>query len=291
MAPFAPFYSEQLFRDLNNVSGRIDQESVHLSYYPEYHADWVNKPLEEKMGLAQEITTHALSLRKKEDVRVRQPLNKIIVATVDDNIRKQIQEVEDLIKSEINVKEIDYMEDSSDIVVKSAKPNFKKLGPKYGKKMKSIQQVVEGLDQDAISKLESEGQLALDVEGETIELGLDDVDILTEDIPGWQVATTGKITIALDVTITEELQNEGLARELVNRIQHMRKQEGLAVTDNIRVWIAAEEPLQKAVEAYKAYICHETLTRQLHVDANNIQGEPFDIHEYKVVVALEKTEN
>jgi isoleucyl-tRNA synthetase len=288
IAPFAPFYAERLFQDLNSVSGRIHQESVHLSYYPAYQAEWVDKPLEGRMGMAQEITTQALSLRKREDVRVRQPLNRIILATADDTALEQVKAVEDLIKSEVNIKAIDYMADTSDIVVKSAKPNFKKLGPKYGKKMKSIQQVVENLDQGAIQQLETDQQLEIEVEGERIELGLDDVDILTEDIPGWQVATTGKVTIALDITITEDLQQEGLARELVNRIQTLRKQKGLAVTDTIEVEVSADDTLQQAIAAYQDYICRETLAKQLTTKAGDGQGEMVQIQEHEAGLALAK---
>ncbi len=288
MAPFAPYYSEQLFRDLNNVSGRMNYESVHLSFYPEYQADWVNKPLEEKMGLAQDITTQALSLRKKENVRVRQPLNRIIVATADENLLKQIREVEDLVKSEVNVKDIDYMEDSSDIVLKSVKPNFKKLGPKYGKQMKAIQKVVESLDQDAINKLEQEGKLRIEVDGETIDLGAEDVEVLTEDIPGWQVATTGKVTIALDVTITEGLKNEGLARELVNRIQNLRKDKGLEVTDHIHVAVGADQTLAQAINAYHDYIAHETLARELAVKNHLQNGELVQIKDIETKLTIDK---
>ena len=288
IAPFAPFYAERLFQDLNSVSGRIHQESVHLSYYPAYQAEWVDKPLEGRMGMAQEITTQALSLRKREDVRVRQPLNRIILATADDTALEQVKAVEDLIKSEVNIKAIDYMADTSDIVVKSAKPNFKKLGPKYGKKMKSIQQVVENLDQGAIQQLETDQQLEIEVEGERIQLGLDDVDILTEDIPGWQVATTGKVTIALDITITEDLQQEGLARELVNRIQTLRKQKGLAVTDTIEVEVSADDTLQQAIAAYQDYICRETLAKQLTTKAGDGQGEMVQIQEHEAGLALAK---
>jgi len=259
-----------------------------LSYFPEYHEVWVNKALEEKMELAQEITTHALSLRKKEDVRVRQPLNKIIVATVDENMRKQIREVEDLIMSEINVKAIDYMEDTSDIVVKSIKPDFKKLGPRYGKKMKAIKEVVENLDQETINQLEKAGSLTLDLEGESIELGRDDVELITEDIPGWLVATTGQVTMALDVTITEALQNEGLARELVNRIQNLRKSQGLAVTDHINIALNTDEAVSSAVEQFHKYISRETLARELNVNGNLKNGETVRILEHDTVVKLEK---
>ncbi|MBP5759267.1 MAG: isoleucine--tRNA ligase, partial [Bacteroidales bacterium] len=233
MAPIAPFFSERMFRDLNNVTHRIDAESVHHTEFPAYNESVVDKALEQRMQLAQKISSMVLSLRKRSNLRVRQPLAKIMIPVADEFQRQQIEKVAHLITSEVNVKEIEYLDAANNVLVKSAKPNFKTLGPRYGKIMKAIAAAVTAFSQADIAKIETEGRYNMVVEGQDVELLLSDVEIATQDIPGWVVANEGTLTVALDVTLTQELKNEGIARELVNRIQNIRKDSDFAVTDKI----------------------------------------------------------
>ena len=265
MAPIAPFFSERMFRDLNNVTHRIDAESVHHTEFPAYNESVVDKALEQRMQLAQKISSMVLSLRKRSNLRVRQPLAKIMIPVADEFQRQQIEKVAHLITSEVNVKEIEYLDAANNVLVKSAKPNFKTLGPRYGKIMKAIAAAVTAFSQADIAKIETEGRYNMVVEGQDVELLLSDVEIATQDIPGWVVANEGTLTVALDVTLTQELKNEGIARELVNRIQNIRKDSDFAVTDKIVVDLLSNPEWDGAVQQYMDYICSETLTASLNL--------------------------
>ncbi len=267
-APVAPFFSERLFVDLNTVTKKQNAESVHLTDFPGADEDMIDSKLEERMQLAQKISSMVLALRKKVNIRVRQPLQKMMVPILDETFRKQLLDVEQLILSEVNVKEMDYLDDTAGILVKKIKPNFKSLGPRYGKMMKQIAAMIVAFTQDDIQAMENTGEARFEIDGQEIHVTLDDVEIMSEDIPGWLVANEGKITVALDVTITDELRNEGIARELINRIQNMRKDKGFEVTDQIVLQVEKRNEINDAVLNNNDYICSETLAVQLcYVDS------------------------
>ena len=258
-SPIAPFFSDRLFVDLNNVSGKHNVESVHLTDFPVVNDELIDKDLEERMELAQKISSMVLSIRKKNFLRVRQPLAKIIIPVFSDYTLVHIKAVEDLILSEVNVKTIEYLTDSTGILIKKIKPNFKSLGPKYGKMMKQLANAIQDIDQDDIKKLEDKGYFSLIIGDDNFEITLDDVEISTEDIPGWSVANDGQTTVALDITVTPELREEGLAREFVNRIQNLRKDKGYEVTDRIKLLVENNELTNNALINFNDYICSETL--------------------------------
>ena len=258
-SPIAPFFSEQLYRDLNGVTNKLAFKSVHLSDFPLADNSCVNKKLEERMEMAQQFSSMILSLRKKANIRVRQPLQAIMIPVSDAEMAQQIKDVENLILSEVNVKEINYLSVDAGVLIKKIKPNFKTLGPKYGKLMKDISILLAGYSQYDIRQLELNGVQQLEIDGQHITLTLEDVEITTEDIPGWTVATQDKLTVALDMTLTEALMQEGLVRELVNRVQNQRKDQGFEVTDNILLEIKAGDDLKAAIDSFKEYIETETL--------------------------------
>lgn len=262
-SPIAPFFMDKLFSDLNKVSGKHDAESVHLAYFPKANENFIDLNLEGQMDIAQRVSSLVLSLRKKEKIKVRQPLQKVMVPILDPTFKSRIEHVKDLILAEVNVKEMELLEDTTGVLVKKIKPNFKTIGPKYGKQMKAISAMVNGWDQQAIAEVETNGGWNGEVDGTVIELTLEDFDIQAEDIPGWLVASEGGITVALDITISEELRNEGIARELINRIQNFRKESGLEVTDKIRLTIASTDEIQQAVATNKTYICEEVLATDI----------------------------
>jgi len=264
-APLAPFYADQLFTDLNKVSGRYKDESVHLSDFPKYDAKYIDKELEEKMEIAQSISSMVLGLRRKVSIKVRQPLTKLMVPILDEKFRKQLMAVESIILSEVNVKELEYLSDTSGVLVKRIKPNFKELGPKFGKSMKSISSSVANMTQKDISQLEKTGSFMLNIPEGPIEIGIKDVEILSEDIPGWLVSNEGRFTVALDITITEDLRNEGIARELVNRIQNLRKEAGFDVTDKIHISILKHNAINNAIEIHREYIASQTLAKEIEL--------------------------
>ena len=264
-SPIAPFFCERLFIDLNSVTGRFKVDSVHLSGFPQVDLSLIDQGLEERMELAQKIASMVLSIRKSTKLRVRQPLNKIIIPLMSDHMRVQIDAVKSLILSEVNVKELEYITDTAGILVKKVKPDFKKLGPRYGKLMKQLAVAVLAISQEEITILEKEGKLSLYVDGQPVELLLDDVEILSEDIPGWQVASMGPLTVALDITITPELQKEGVAREVINRIQNLRKDKGFDVTDNIWVKFQSHPDIDEAVLQNISYICAEILAQSFEI--------------------------
>lgn len=288
MAPFSPYYAERLFKDLNDVTGRHEAESVHLSYLPAYDGSKVDHDLEERMDIAQEITSLALSLRKKADIRVRQPLNKLMIPVMDHRLKEQIEQVRELILNEVNVKDIEFITDTSAIMVKKVKPDFKKLGPKYGQKIKGIQKALASLDQKSINEFERNESMDLTVDDEIITLRLDDVEILSEDIPGWLVSSTGKLTVAMDITITDELKYEGITRELVNRVQNLRKQRDLEVTDNIELIVENHPELAEAIERFRNYICRETLANSLSLDSDMKDEEEVSIEDLNIKINLKK---
>jgi len=261
-APIAPFYSDSLFCDLNDITGNDPSHSVHISEWPTMNETEIDHDLEQRMALAQTASSLALSLRKKENIRVRQPLQKIMIPVIDAEFEKHLKQVEDLILSEVNVKKLQYIKDDG-VFVRSIKPNFKTLGPKVGKNMKVLAGRVAQFEQSEIQTLESEGSITLDLNGESFVLIKDDVEISTKDIPGWSMASEGIVTVALDITISEELRSEGIARELVNRIQNMRKESGLDVTDKIFLMVEKQAEVTRAVESNKNYICDETLASEL----------------------------
>ena len=262
-SPIAPFFSEQLYRDLNNATGKNAAESVHLTDFPVADAKLIDKDLEERMEAAQLISSLVLSLRKKANIRVRQPLSKIMIPVANETMKAQLEKISHLIMSEVNIKGIEFLAPDNNILVKNVKPNFKTLGRKYGKQMKQIQTYFANMSQDEIHAFERNNGTHLDVDGVDVELTLEDALISTQDIPGWAVTSEGNYTVALDMTITEELFNEGLARELVNRVQTLRKNTGLEVTDRIEIFVAHNQKLDPAVEQYKAYICGETLAEAI----------------------------
>ncbi|GGG38395.1 isoleucine--tRNA ligase [Bizionia arctica] len=264
-APIAPFFMDRLYLDLNSVTHKEAFESVHLANFPEYNENFVDKSLERKMEAAQTISSLVLSLRAKEKIKVRQPLQKIMIPIDSKNQKEEILAVADLIKHEVNVKEIELLEDASDILVKQIKPNFKALGPRFGKDMKLIANTIVGFTSEDIKKIEQSGKIEVVVNGKSITLGLEDVEITSQDIEGWLVANEGSLTVALDVTISEELRKEGIARELVNRIQNLRKDSGFEVTDRIDVLLQKDDKIVDAVETNMTYIMAETLTEKLEI--------------------------
>ncbi|MDB2571263.1 isoleucine--tRNA ligase [Polaribacter sp.] len=267
-APIAPFFMDKLYQDLNTVTGKETSESIHLADFPKSDARFIDASLERKMENAQIISSLVLSLRAKEKIKVRQPLQKIMIPVDNDQQKEEILAVSNLIKHEVNIKEVQILEDASDILIKQIKPNFKALGPKFGKEMRFIAAEVQRFTKEDIIKIEKYGNISLEINGKEITLEREDVEISSKDIEGWLVANEGGLTVALDVTITEELRKEGVARELVNRIQNARKDTGLEVTDKIRLTVLNFENLQQAIQENKAYIMSETLTQELvFVDA------------------------
>ncbi|MFM2155904.1 MAG: hypothetical protein RL516_653 [Bacteroidota bacterium] len=268
MAPVAPFYADRLFRDLNFTSGKDKNESVHLADFPVSDATIINKELEARMHLAQDISSMVLALRKKVNIRVRQPLHRIMIPVSDQDYKNRIEAIRDLVLSEVNVEALEYMSDDNSILVKKVKPNFKALGPKIGGLMKQLAATVAELSQEQIAHLEKEGMLPLHFGEVIFDLLLSDVEVLSEDIPGWQVANQGRLTVALDITISEELKEKGLAREVINRIQNLRKDNGYEVTDRITVKMEAPDNLKGAILNNFDYIRSEILANEFEFTTN-----------------------
>ncbi len=294
IAPVAPFFADNLFCDLNNVTKRDAETSVHLALFPVADFNCIDKDLEERMKIAQDISSMVLSLRKKVNIKVRQPLQKILIPVLDEHFHKQIEAIKYLIIAEVNVEEVEYLKDTAGILVKKVKPNFKALGPKIGGLMKQLSARIIELNQEQIAYLEREKILPLDMGAFIFDLMLEDVEILSEDIPGWQVANQGKITVALDVNISDELREKGLARELVNRIQNIRKDKGFEVTDRITVKIQGPENIQRSIKNNFEYIRSEILATSLEI-VDVLEGEdviPVEVDEdLKVLTAVNKYVN
>ena len=287
-SPVAPFYSDQLYRDLNQVSGKEPHISVHLSEFPRVDESKIDLDLEAKMQLAQDISSLVHSLRKKERIKVRQPLSKILIPILNMKLRHQIEAVEDLIKWEVNVKEVEYVEDTAGIIVKKAKPNFRRLGQQYGPLVKDLSEKIKSFHHDEIQVLEQGSQLELHVQDQTVYLTSEDVEVVSEDIPGWLVASDGNLTVALDVNIDEELRKEGIARDVVNRVQNLRKEQGLDVQDRIRVHFEKSSPLvDQALEAHSQYICKETQAESLSIEEQLSDGKILEMDEIKIKVRIE----
>jgi isoleucyl-tRNA synthetase len=287
MSPIAPFFAERLYTDLNSVTGKEDFESVHLAYYPEYHNDLVDTALEERMQLAQDISSLVLSLRKKVGINVRQPLSKILLPILDKNFKIQVEKIKELILSETNIKDIEYITDTAGFIKKKIKPNFKALGAKVGKDMKAVAEAINNFTQEDIAELDANGSILLPATQHTILAT--DVEIIAEDVPGWQVANLGKLTVALDVTLTNELKQEGLSRELINRVQNLRKAKEFEVTDRINVSVTDAPFISEAVRNNLLYICAEILADSLVLDNQLNEGEKAVIDENEIYIAIRKS--
>jgi isoleucyl-tRNA synthetase len=262
-APIAPFITDRIFTDLNAVSGRHTEGSVHLSTFPKADESLIDGELEAMMSLAQRASSMVLALRRKVNIKVRQPLQKIIIPVLDKDMAKHIEAVRQLIMGEVNVKDIELITDTTGIITKRIKPNFKTLGAKCGKYMKQVAALVAAFTQEQIAAVENDAETIIEVEGEKFVTTAADFEITSEDMPGWLVASEGKLTVALDITITEELRREGVARELVNRIQNIRKDSGFEVTDKIRVEIEQTELTAPAIESFAEYIASQTLATEV----------------------------
>jgi isoleucyl-tRNA synthetase len=284
----APFYMDRLYCDLNSVSQKEACDSIHLSGFPVKNLDLMDENLEVKMDLAQRVSSLVHSLRKKEMIKVRQPLSRILIPVLNAQTKDNIQSVETLILSEVNVKSIEFIDDTSGILVKKIKPNFKVLGKKYGPKMKAISGALSQIGKDGISQFEKNGTFELNLGDEKITLTIEDVEISSEDIPGWLVANDNTLTVALDVNISEELKEEGIARDLVNRIQNLRKDSGMEVQDKIKIAIgSSDEIVKKSLSNFEDYICEETQAKQLIVSDILTEVELIEMDEFKIAVKLE----
>ena len=290
ISPIAPFFAERLYHDLNNATGKNEFESVHLAYFPKADESLIDKELEIRTQLAQQATTMILSLRKGADIKVRQPLQKVIIPVLDDTMKIRLESVSELLKQEVNVKEIELLtnEEASHLLVKNIKPNFKTLGPKFGKDMKAISAATAQLNNEDIVKLESEGRISLDLGDQQLELELEDFEISTKDIPGWTVASNNTMTVALDLTLTDALRSEGVARELVNRIQNLRKEKDFELTDRIKVIVKKDEQLENAIIQNKDYICSETLTDDLKIQSEVEGGIQIEIDDLVTEISISK---
>jgi len=289
MSPIAPFFSDFIFRNLNAVTSKEKVASVHLADFPEAKENLIDKELERRMQVAQDISSLVLSLRKKVNIKVRQPLNKILLPVLDEQFKKDVGRVEDLILSEVNVKALEYLDDSSGVIKKKTKADFKKLGARLGQKMKAVAALVSNLSQQEIRTLEKQGTLDLNVNDEIIPLQLDEVEITSEDIPGWLVANQGALTVALDVTLTDILKEEGNAREFVNRIQGLRKEKAFNVTDRIKLQVEKHEEISSALINFKDYICAEILAEELAVVDSIADGSDIEVNEISLKVNIKKS--
>jgi len=256
---------DKLFQDLNSVTGRFTDESVHLAKFPGFDESLIDTEQEKRMDVAQKLSSMILGLRRKVNIKVRQPLNRMMIPLTEPGFKEQVEQVKNLVLNEVNVKEIEYITDTAGILVKRIKPNFKTLGPRYGKLMKEIGAAINAMEQNEIAAFEKEKAWSISAGGQQVELTLEDVEIISEDIPGWRVSNEGSITVALDINISEELKQEGMARELINRIQNIRKESDFDVTDKIQVVIEQHELVNSAVEAHCKYIGSQTLAENVEL--------------------------
>lgn len=283
MAPISPFYADVLYTDLVSVVRDDVEQSVHLSDFPKCDESLIDSQLEARMKIAQDITSMVLSLRRKVNIKVRQPLQRIMIPVVDDEQRAHIEAVKSLVMGEVNIKEVDFVDNTVGILVKKIKCDFKKMGPRFGNKMKGIAQIITNLSQDEIAEFEAKGVFVCEVNGEKVTVESSDIEIINEDIPGWLVANEGKLTVALEVNITEDLRKEGIARELVNRIQNIRKANGLEIVDKVKIKISKNEQTDEAVNEYKSYICNQVLgtsielTERLSADSTEVDFDDFKL--------------
>lgn len=288
MAPVSPFFADWLYSNLNDVTKRYEAESVHLALFPEIDDSVIDKDLEERMQLAQDVSSLVLSLRKKENIKVRQPLKKVLIPVLNKHMQEQLQKVEELIKGEVNVKELEYLSETEGFISKKVKPNFKTLGSRMGPKMKAVAAAINSMGQADITEIEQNKKYILNIENEEIEISIADVEIIAEDIPGWSVANKDNLTVALDITITPELQDEGNARELVNRIQRIRKDTGLELTDRIAVQVEEYEALKSAIINFSDYICTEILADDIQIVPQMQSGTEIEVNDVTLKVLISK---
>ena len=288
MAPIAPFYADRLYMDLISVTGRDNVVSVHLANFPVADESLINTELEARMQMAQDVTSMVLALRRKVNIKVRQPLQCIMIPVVDEDQKRHIEAVKDLIMSEVNVKEVRFVEGASGVLVKKVKCDFKKLGPKFGKQMKAVAAAVSEMSQEAIAELEKNGKYTFQFDGGEAVVEATDVEIFSEDIPGWLVANEGKLTVALEVTVTEELKREGIARELVNRIQNIRKSSGFEITDKINIVLSKNPDTDGAVNEYNTYICNQVLANSLTLADEVADGTELNFDDFSLYVKVTK---
>jgi isoleucyl-tRNA synthetase len=288
MAPISPFFSDQLFRHLNAVTGRFTESSIHHVTYPVANEAAIDTLLEERMELAQEVCSLVLSIRKKENLKVRQPLQKVMIPVLDPAMMAQLQKVEDLIKAEVNVKEVTYLTETEGFIKKKIKPNYARLGKKLGPKMKAVSAALATFTDYQIQALEKEGFSDIPLEDGTVRLDIEEVEISAEDVPGWSVASDGKVTVALDITLSEALVQEGIAREFVNRLQNIRKESGLQVTDRIEVKWSGTDNVKKAIDIFKPYICAEILADTLEWLPETENGTEIEVNEANLKVQVHK---
>lgn len=287
-APIAPFFMDKLYKDLTQATEKESFESVHLAQFPQSDPSFIDTALESRMQKAQTVSSLVLSLRKKEMIKVRQPLQKVMIPVLDNAQKAEIEAVSDLIKAEVNVKEIELLDDASGVLVKQIKPNFKTLGPRFGKDMGAVSKAVQNFTQEQISEIEKNGEISLDISDKKIKLTLEDVEVTSQDIEGWLVANANGVTVALDITITEELKKEGISRELVNRIQNIRKDSGYEVTDKIKVYLLDNETVKEAVLNNLEYIKSETLTETLEFKAVLENGTEIEFDDIKTKLEIKK---
>ena len=288
MAPIAPFYADRLYGDLIAVTGRESAESVHLADFPVCDEAMIDKKLEERMQIAQDISSMTLALRRKVNIKVRQPLHTLLVSAVDEHQRAAVEAVQDIILNEVNVKELKFADAGSNILVKKVKPDFKKLGPRYGKVMKTLAAAIQAMTQAEIATFERDGSFTFPIDGNACTVLTDDVEIISEDIPGWLVANEGRLTIALDITVTDELRREGLARELVNRLQNLRKSSGLEITDHIRVTLAPAKEMEGVLETYGDYIRRQVLADAITSTERSADMTDLEFDDFQLPVKIEK---
>ena len=289
IAPVAPFYADRLYADLTSVTSGNDK-SVHLMLFPEADRSLIDSGLENRMHLAQQITSMVLSLRRKADLKVRQPLRRIMIPAIDEAQRAAIESMRALILSEVNVKELEMVAPDSGVLVKKVKPDFKKLGPKFGKMMKQVAEAIRQMSQADIAAMEKAGSVALSVAGSEAVIDLADVEVISEDIPGWLVANEGNVTVALDITPTDELRNEGIARDIVNRVQNIRKSRGYDITDTIVLTFATAPAYAAAIENYSDYIARQVLAQAIltvdTLDTADADVEVLELDEMNIPVKI-----
>jgi len=280
---------ERIFLDLNQVSGKEKVSSIHLSKFPEADKNSIDADLEERMSLAQTISSLIHSLRKAHTIKVRQPLSRVLIPVLNEKTKHQIQLVEDLILSEVNIKKIEYIDDTSGVVVKKIKPNFKKLGKEFGHRLKEVAAGITAMTKEDIKKIEKDNAFKIKLDGgEIVQITLEDVEISSEDIPGWLVASENGVTVALDVTVTDELKKEGIARDIVNRVQNLRKDMGLEVQDKIKITVQKKDELiDGALIANKEYICNETQALSLDLKDKVNDGKVIEMDDQELILKIE----
>lgn len=291
IAPVSPFFADWLFQNLNRTSGKHQAVSVHLMDFPEKHQEYIQEDLEQRMQSAQDISSLILSIRKKENIRVRQPLSKVLIPVLNEQVKQQVEKVKDIILSEVNIKEIEYLEPDNIFMNKKIKPNFKTLGKKVGGLMKDLAAMISNFSQEQINRIEQEGGITCEINGQQVSIVPEDVEITAGDIPGWSVASKGSLTAALDITITEDLEEEGNARELINRLQKIRKEQDLELTDRIEIYLKNAESMSTTVQKYDQYIKAETLADMISFsnNGNDLEWEEVEINNQNIQIHIKKS--